>query len=129
MAKSTIKKEKAFNNWSHNSIHLTFPNGNAISTIWGYLSYCDNKYLENDKAITKNKLNGKAYLDNFQRFMDCDNCEIMILNAPDKLLKKIHKKYDFEDVKGYTTITEWLEIVNLLAKDNVKKRKEEKKGS
>lgn len=131
MAKSSINKEKAFNNWTHNSIHLTFPNGNAISTIWGYLSYCDNRYHKKDKAIIKDKFDGKAYLDNFQRFMDCDNCEVMILNAPDKLLKKIHKKYEFggDPVKGYVSITEWLEIVNLLAKDNVKKRKEEKKGS
>ena len=111
-------KEKAFNNCSHNIVHLTFPNGNAISSIWGYLTYSDNHYINNDKAVSKDKFDGKSYINNFTKFMDSDTCEIMILNAPKKLLKEIQEKYDFmgEPVKGYVTITEWLDIVNLLAK-------------
>lgn len=104
MSKKT--KEKAFNNWKRNAIHLTFPNGNAISTTWAYLTYSDN----NDMSYNS--------MDKFNEFMQSDTVEIMILNAPDKLVKKIQNKYDFEDdsVKGYLNITEWLEILNLLAK-------------
>lgn len=101
------KKEKAFNNWKHNGVHFTFPNGNSISTIWGSGTYSDNYDSVFDLG-----------LDGFKTFMDSDTVEIMILKAPAKLTKKIQKKYDFEDdgVKGYLNITEWLDIVNLLAK-------------
>lgn len=105
------KKEKAFNNWKYNAVHLTFPNKNAISTIWGYCSYSDNHDRPDLDASEDVGLP-------FHTFMESDTCEIMILKAPDKLVKKIHKKYDFggDTVKGYVTITEWLEILNLLAK-------------
>jgi hypothetical protein len=107
----TKPKEKAFNNWRHNSIHLTFPNGNAISTVWGYCTYSDNHNYD----ITHEYNNP---IEPFETFMQSDTVEIMILNAPEKLLKKIKRKYDFEEdsVKGWVTMKEWLEIVNLLAK-------------
>lgn len=94
------KKEKAFNNWKHNAIHLTFPNGNSLSTVWGYCNYCDNYDVEG-----------------FDTFMDSNTVEIMILNAPDKLRKKIEKKYDFGGniVKGYVTMAQWLDIVKKLS--------------
>ena len=99
-------KNNAFNNLAHNKIHLTFPNGNAISTIWGYGSYSEN---QDDSS-------GDNY--GFSDFKQSDTVEIMILNAPDKLLNKIKRKYDFEDgsVKGYLTMTEWLEIIKMLSK-------------
>lgn len=99
--------KKAFINTSHNSIHLTFPNGNSISTIWGYLTYSDNH----------NFISGNI-VDKFSQFMESDTVEIMILEAPDKLRKKISKKYGFSvnDVKGYLSITEWLDILKMLAK-------------
>ena len=98
-------KVKAFKNWRHNAIHLTFPNGNGISVVWGAGSYSDN--------------HDTWECNDFQNFMESDTVEIMILNAPDKLYKEIRKKYEFEDdnVKGWVSITEWLEILNLLAKD------------
>lgn len=102
-----MKEEKAFNNWGHNRIHLTFPNGNAISTVWGYLTYSDNHDFVSDD-----------HLDRFNEFMQSDTVEIMILKAQDKLRNKIEKKYDFggDSVKGYLTITEWLDILKMLAK-------------
>jgi len=104
--KNTVKdkKEKAFNNWRHNAIHLWFPNGNGLSTIWGYLTYSDNHDYCKDG-------------DKFEDFMDSDTCEIMILEAPEKLIKKINKKYDGDGrVIGYLKMKEWLEIVRILSK-------------
>lgn len=103
MKTNKLKAEKAFNNWSQNSIHLTFPNGNSISTIWGAMTYSDNYNVFHSGSLNT--------------FMDSDTVEIMILKAPKKLVEKIQKKYDFEGdtVKGYLTITEWLGILNLFA--------------
>lgn len=95
-----MKEKKAFNNWSANSLHLTFPNGNSLSTIWHYGSYSDN-YDKGD----------------FNTFMSSDTVEIMILKAPERLIKKINKKFDTsENVIGRLTITQWLWVVNQLAK-------------
>jgi len=100
-------KEKAFRNFRSNGIHLTFPNGNALSTIWGYGSYSENHNME-----------GGVGVDNYNNFLDSDTVEIMILKAPDKLRKKIEKKYDFDgSVKGYLTMKEWLDVVKMLSKD------------
>ena len=99
------KREKAFRNFRSNGIHLTFPNGNALSTVWGCSSYSDNHDMEVD-------------LDNYNKFLDSNTVEIMILEAPDKLRKKIGKKYDFNgDVKGYLTMEEWLDVVKMLSKE------------
>jgi hypothetical protein len=107
--KKESEKLKAFNNWRHNGIHLTFPNGNSISTVWGIGSYTDNHFL-----IEKDPDTAFGY----RKFLDSDTCEIMILKAPDKLIKKIHKKYGDGDnsVIGYLTIKQWLEIINLISK-------------
>lgn len=106
-----MKKEKAFTNWKHNSIHLIFPNGNAISTTWSWGSYSENGDIHRNKPFDKD-----TYFESFTRFEESDDVEIMILNAPDKLLNKIKKKYGFDSVLGYVTITQWLEILNLLSK-------------
>ena len=99
-------KEKAFCNFRSNGIHLTFPNGNALSTIWGYCTYSDNHDME------------IGYGDNYNKFLDSNTVEIMILEAPSRLKKKIEKKYDFEgSVKGYLTMEEWLDVVKMLSKD------------
>ena len=39
----------AFTNHKHNGVYLQFPNGNAISTIWGVGSYTDN----HDKSFSQ----------------------------------------------------------------------------
>jgi len=98
-----MKKEKAFNNWKHNAIHLTFPNGNCLSTTWDSGSYSDNYDLWG--------------IDSYKTFMQSDEIEIMILNAPEKLIKKIHKKYDGDgSVLGYLNMKQWLEIIKILSK-------------
>lgn len=93
--------EKSFNNWRHNAIHLTFANGNSISTTWAKYSYADNRDYEGD----------------FEDFLQSNNCEVMVLKCSDKLSKKIYKKFDGDGVIGYLTIDKWLEILNMLAKE------------
>lgn len=72
-----MKREKSFNNFKHNGLHLTFPNGNFISTIFGIGSY-----TENHDMYTK-----------MEEFMDSNDVEIMF-DCGDKLKKKILKKYN-----------------------------------
>lgn len=61
---------------------------------------------------------GDDFIKAYQTFMESNTVEVMILNAPEKLVKKIHKKYKFEgdSVKGHLTIMKWLGIINMLAK-------------
>lgn len=101
---------KAFKNFKHNGIHLTFPNGNSLSTIWGYGSYSDSYDILG------------ATSDDFKTFMESDTVEIMIIKAPEKLVKRIKRKYDFEgdSVKGYLTMSEWLDVVKMLSKETIK---------
>jgi len=98
--------EKAFNNWRHNAIHLTFPNGNSLSTTWAYGSYSDNYDMDDVSTA-----------EHWNTFRPSDTVEIMILKASEELEKEIKKKYDFEDVKGYVTMTEWLDIVRMLSEE------------
>ena len=100
------KKEKAFNNWRHNAIHLTFPNGNSLSTTWAFGTYSENYDMDDIPSIK-----------HWETFRSSNTCEIMILEAPDNLVKRIHRKYgDGDDsVIGYLTMKEWLEIVRLLS--------------
>jgi len=96
-------REKAFFNWRLGGIHLNFPNGNTLSTIWGGGSYSENHddfgSITNPKAIGSN------------------NVEIMF-DCPEELQKKIEKKYNDGDEQpiGYLNIVQWSEIVNLLSK-------------
>lgn len=109
------QKEKAFNNWKHNAIHLTFPNGNSLSTTWAYGSYSENHGMEDlDDSVD--------IMAKFHTFRESNTCEVMILQAPDKLVKKIHKKFNGDgSVIGYLTMEEWLEIVKMLSKPTQKK--------
>jgi len=101
-----MKIEKSFSNWRHNAIHLTFPNGNKLSTIWGVGTYSDNHDLDM-----------KLGIDMWSKFLDSNTCEVMIQEAPEKLIKKINKKFDGDgSVIGYLTMIQWLEIVKMLSK-------------
>jgi hypothetical protein len=101
-------KNKAFNNWRHNSIKLTFPNGNSLSTIWGACTYSDNQDFTTE---TMDDHFG------FQKFLSSDTVEVMILKAPEKLIKRIHKKFNGDgSVIGHLTMEQWLEIVKMLSK-------------
>lgn len=106
-----IKSKKSFKNVGHNRLHLNFPNGNWISTIWGVGSYTENRYIDRGKY--------KSFIKMYETFMVSDDVEIMI-ECGGKLKKKIHKKYDKDSdgsVIGHLDIIQWLEIVNLLFKE------------
>ena len=107
-------KEKAFSNWKHNAIRLTFPNGNSLSTTWAYCTYSDN--YDSVKPIPNNPRMSESE-DDWTTFSESNTCEIMILEAPDKVIRRIHKKYDGDgSVIGYLTMEQWLDVVKILSK-------------
>lgn len=100
------RNEKAFACRRPNGFHLTFPNGNWISTIWGPGSYSENHMAWFGGGISA-----------FDKFMESNTCEVMIDCKP-RLLKQIHKRFDGDGaVIGHLDITQWLEILSLLAND------------
>ena len=101
--------KKAFDNYRPNKLHLTFPNGNSISLIWGAGSYTENYKID--------WVDGEL-LDMFNTPTPSNNAEIMLLEAPKKLRKKLEKKYPDIDEHpvGYLGILEVLDILNKLAK-------------
>ena len=109
-----MKEEtKAFKQHKLNGFYLTFPNGNSISTIWSSGSYTDN----HDWEIR----NAKGEID-FSKLYDTklssDTAEVMIDCKP-VVLELIEAKNLGSSaggsVFGHLSITEWLEIVNILA--------------
>ena len=111
----TEEIEKAFQNVANNKIHLYFPNGNGISTIWGSGSYTENHDVGFEPPFTHD-----GFMKAFSAFMGSNDVEIMLLKCPEKLSKKIHKKYDRSgdgSVIGHIKIMEWLDILNMLAKE------------
>lgn len=94
-------EEKSFYSWAKGRFHLNFLNGNTISCVFAGGTYSDE--YDNDFRDAP--------------FYNSNTIEIMF-SCPDKLKKKILKKYNEsdEDPIGYLTIDKWLEIVNLLAK-------------
>ena len=106
--------KKAFHNFKHNGMHLTFPNGNSISTVFGPGTYSDNY------SLIEKMGDPDATIKSFQTFMESNTVEVMIGNCGKDLLKKILKKYNKglnSTVFGLVNVLEWLEIVNLLAKE------------
>jgi hypothetical protein len=101
-------EEKAFENIKHNALHLNFPNGNKLSTIWGRGSYTENHDFTFDES---------GNIKDFWTFIGSNNVEIMFA-CDKKLEKKIFKKfiYDSQPI-GYLTILQWVEIVKMLSKE------------
>lgn len=106
---STSDTEKAFENIKHNALHLNFPNGNKLSTIWGRGSYTDNHDFTFDES---------GNIKDFWTFIGSNNVEIMF-TCDKKLEKKILKKFNDGDDQpiGYLTILQWVEIVKMLSKE------------
>ena len=113
MEKQLDKKyfDKAFSQHRLNGFRLKFPNGNGLSTIWGYCTYSDN----NMNSSLDNMNNP---VEAFGTPLGSNTVEIMP-DCSDKLLKKLQKKYpDNENgsVFSYLSMEQWLEIVNILKK-------------
>jgi hypothetical protein len=114
----TSPTEKAFNNWGHNGIHLNFPNGNQVSTIWGRGSYTENHDFRLD--------NYGGLLKEFETFLDSETAEVMV-TCSSKLLKSFIARFQGGNPFGYLNIYEWLYIVNKVAEDDKSKAKKGKK--
>jgi len=101
---------KAFSNHLHNGVYLKFPNGNSISTIWCRGSYSDNHDYTTGDAIQDYKtLNDGS-----------NNAEIYPFTDNQRLHKRIFQHFHAnsdETVIGYVNITDWLWVLNQLAKD------------
>lgn len=103
--------EKAFYNHKVNGIHLSFPNGNSLSTIWGIGSYSEN----HDKGFEE------LYdIDNFTKMyntqMGSDNCEVMpgCSDLVKKLLDATFPEEENGSIFGNMTFEKWLKMVNIL---------------
>lgn len=104
----TKKAKKAFSNWRGGAFYLNFPNGNGLSTTFAAGSYSEN-YGSHDYNTWKGFSKGA---------IESNTVEVMI-DCPDKLHKKLHKKYSGDGdntVLGYLDQKQWLEIVVALAK-------------
>lgn len=100
------KKEIPFNNWRPGAIHLTFSNGNWLSTTWANGSYSDN--YNGDFSEGLDKFVPKA----------STTCEIMF-ECPERLRKKIYKMCSHDpgdSVIPYVEMSSWEKIVNMLSK-------------
>jgi len=97
---------KAFINHRDNGVHLQFPNGNSISTIWGWGSYSEGRdFNDGTEPFTKR----------FDRNPDGSNTVEIMISCPDKLHESIYKKYDSDDsVIGYVSMDDWMKIINRL---------------
>jgi hypothetical protein len=115
------RKNKAFNQHKLNGVALTFPNGNWISTIWNDGAYCENHWLSmEDPFFVEMGMEKYNIIHNVK--LKSDAVEIMI-RCGEKLSKRIHKKYDGDgSVIGYLNIMQWLQIINLLAKEKHDKK-------
>ena len=104
----------AFTNHKQNGVYLQFPNGNAISTIWGVGSYSDNHgYTTGDIIKDYGKLIEAGSM----------TVEITPISDDTNLLRRIFRKCDKkmgdDSVIGWVDITTWLWIINQLAKSPV----------
>lgn len=92
-----------------NGFRLTFPNGNSISTVWSKWTYSDNHDIE----ILKD---GKIDEENMNTPLSSDTAEAMV-DCPELMLDLLKEKFGGDNPFGYLTITQWLEMLNILAKD------------
>jgi len=101
---------KSFANHKHNGVHLKFPNGNSISTIWGRGSYTDNHDFTTGK-ISKD----------FSTLIEggSNTVEIMPNTNNKRLLNKIFRKFNTDpdnSVIGWLTIDDWMWVIQQLYK-------------
>lgn len=94
--------EKAFSTPKFNGLHLRFPNGNMISTIWGVGSYSENYDIDGFKDFTK------LYESN----TPSNTVEVMV-DCSDELFKKLQRRYKTSNtVFGHLNMKQWIKLVN-----------------
>ena len=79
----------------HNQIKIVFPNGHAVSIVYGAVTYSTDR-------------NGERFPTNIQPNELASTVEVAILDPQGELLKF----KDGESVKGFASITEVLAILN-----------------
>jgi hypothetical protein len=98
-----------------NGVRLDFENDISVSTIWGIGSYSENHDIDD---------NWKSPIsESYDRHdFDSSDCEMYFLKIPEKLNKKIYKKYADYSVNGegqhlgHLPIEKWLEIIEICRK-------------
>ncbi len=96
--------EKAFHNWKAGAFHLSFPNGNWLSTTFAPGSYSEN-------------YDATFHLRNVFVAHQSGTCEIAF-ECDEKLRRKIYRKFapdSDNSVIGHLDILQWSAIVALLA--------------
>ena len=93
-----------------NGFRLTFSNGNSISTIWSQGTYSDNYELDimgEDGKLDMGKMNSPLSSDTVEAMVDC----------PELMVDLFKEKFGGDNPFGHLTIIQWLEMINILAKD------------
>jgi len=106
------KQNKSFTTHRSNGIYLVFPNGNELSTVWGYGTYSDNNDLIDPTT-------DKVVEDMSKRIESGSNLVEVMPNCSDDVYKKLAQKFpDNEngDIFSYLTFEQWFEMINILNK-------------
>ena len=109
-----MEERKAFTAHKANGIYLKFPNGNGISTIWSTGSYSDNHDFDFRKDDGSLDLE-RNYRDRIEQ--GSDTVEVMIDCKPivlELLEAKFAENSAGGSVFGHLSISQWLEILNIL---------------
>ena len=95
-----------------NKLQLDFGNGVTLSTIWGYLNYCEN----HDGLAYAPGSDEDAAIGQFKYKYSSGDVEVMVSSSDEKWLKKIRKKYGYwesgENLYGYLPLNEWFNLLN-----------------
>lgn len=98
---------KAFYNHKVNGVRFRFPNGNALSTVWGYGTYSDNYDMDDIE-----------FSQQFKTVRGSNTCEIMPINCDEKTRKKLQKivpELKDNSVAGHLDMTTWLKVVKVMS--------------
>lgn len=109
------EKTKAFVNHRDNGFALTFPNGNSISTIFGFGSYTENRNWKNPKSKGEQDL-----LAQFAKIPEGSNTVECMPNCSERVMDILQEKFldnSNGSVFGHLTIDQWFEMVDILRKE------------
>lgn len=109
-----MKTGKAFSSSRDCQIVLTFPNGNSMSTIWGFGSYSDNHFPDLESwDMTKGAEFGTIGL--FHSVKSSDTVEVMY--EVDPATQQVIDQHfpEGENLLGYLTLNQWLELVSIIS--------------
>lgn len=116
-------KKMKIKNHKINGVAIDFGKKTVLSTIWGMGSYSDNYRLEERLIKDKKTSKEKAIMEAFEnRDYDSKTVEVYALDMPEKLAKKLRKKYkdylssDTGLHLGNFPVEKWIDLVYQLKK-------------